>query len=423
VATAVREQQQRREESSRRVERANLSLTLLVKKLERSLFVLSSRDLFWEEVGTKLKAHAEAFADASCRVEATSEEQDRFVLTVELQQYIAGNTQRVAKLICQKADFEVIQKLTASTNIEKGAQDWDRRVQSMRGSFLEHFVANARRYLDRKYPSHGPFGARNRDRFYVKLEQGLKVAMSKYRSVDVGNTLFGKVKLDPSCIACDRPFGAAAQARNGYLARLRLATLGDARAAPLEPLPPPQAVKDAMTGRPRMPATPPDGTRTPEPFVDPAMVGGFGGGNHQKNTSKFVYRGGFKIPKELTPMPSVESLGAFPGDAGSTIAMGSINVNFNGVSECEVDPSREHSTSGGDGSDSRTRLRDRGGSRRGVEQDPGLFISSSRMRVGGGNERGLGGGREGIKMPRPKTANATLGREHTPFSTGVRRGA
>ncbi|CAM9243513.1 unnamed protein product, partial [Ectocarpus fasciculatus] len=175
VATAIREQQRRREESSRRVERANLSLTLLVKKLERSLFVLSSRDLFWEEVGTKLKAHAEAFADASCRVEVTSEEQDRFVLTVELQQYIAGNTQRVAKLICQKADFEVIQKLTASTNTEKGAQDWDRRVQNMRGSFLEHFVVNARRYLDRKYPSHGPFGARNRDRFFVKLEEGLKV--------------------------------------------------------------------------------------------------------------------------------------------------------------------------------------------------------------------------------------------------------
>lgn len=40
---------------------------------------------------------------------------------------------------------------------------------------MEHFVANARRYLDRKYPSHGAFGARNRDRFFVKLEQGLKV--------------------------------------------------------------------------------------------------------------------------------------------------------------------------------------------------------------------------------------------------------
>lgn len=33
--------------------------------------------------------------------------QDRFVLTTELQQYVAGNTQRVAKLIAQQADFEV----------------------------------------------------------------------------------------------------------------------------------------------------------------------------------------------------------------------------------------------------------------------------------------------------------------------------
>lgn len=33
--------------------------------------------------------------------------QDRFVVTAELQQYVAGNTQRVAKLICHKADFEV----------------------------------------------------------------------------------------------------------------------------------------------------------------------------------------------------------------------------------------------------------------------------------------------------------------------------
>lgn len=36
--------------------------------------VLSSRDMFWEAMGAKLKAHAEAFGDASCRAEATSED-------------------------------------------------------------------------------------------------------------------------------------------------------------------------------------------------------------------------------------------------------------------------------------------------------------------------------------------------------------
>lgn len=44
-----------------------------------------------------------------------------------------------------------------------------------------------------------------------------QVAMSKYRSVDVGSTLFGKVKLDPCCIACDRPFGPSGQVKgSGY---------------------------------------------------------------------------------------------------------------------------------------------------------------------------------------------------------------
>lgn len=45
----------------------------------------------------------------------------------------------------------------------------------MRTSFLEHFMADARRYVDKKYPTHGPFSTRNRDRFFVKVEQGLKV--------------------------------------------------------------------------------------------------------------------------------------------------------------------------------------------------------------------------------------------------------
>lgn len=39
--------------------------------------VFSSKDLVWEAMGLKLKAHVEALADASCRVETTSDEQVR----------------------------------------------------------------------------------------------------------------------------------------------------------------------------------------------------------------------------------------------------------------------------------------------------------------------------------------------------------
>ena len=45
---------------------------------------------------------------------------------------------------------------------------------------MEYFVADARRHLDKKYPTHGPFGARNRDRFFFKVEQGLKVRKQRH---------------------------------------------------------------------------------------------------------------------------------------------------------------------------------------------------------------------------------------------------
>ena len=169
--------------------------------------------------------------------------------------------------------------------------------------------------------------------------------------------------------------------------------------------------------------------------MDPTKSGGSGGGRQQKNGSKFVYRGGFKIPKELTPMPSLDSL---PGEFGGAAC--SIDFSSNGgTAERDTEASREM---GGGGVGSGSKLRDRGGSRRaggGGGGDPGFtrglegIISSSRMRVGSSNERGgtegawrrgIGSGREAVKMPRPKTAGATVGRADPPvFSAGSSGGA
>lgn len=162
--------------------------------------------------------------------------------------------------------------------------------------------------------------------------------------------------------------------------------------------------------------------RAPDPFTDPAAAGGFGGGRHQKSASKFVYRGGFKIPKELTPMPSVESFMAELG--GST----SSNVGSQGGFECGAYKSREKNNAVGGGSGTKLRDRERSSSQSGLEG----IINSSRMRVGSSSERvameegvrrGAGGGRDGIKMPRPKTASATIGRGESTFSASSAAGA
>ncbi len=126
-------------------------------------------------------------------------------------------------------------------------------------------------------------------------------------------------------------------------------------------------------------------------------------------------------------MPSFESLPGEFGGAGCSIEF-SLN---GGTAERDGDASRNIG-SGGVGSGSK--LRDRGSNRRPAGGgDPGFtrglegIISSSRMRVGGSSERGRtewagrrgsGSGREAVKMPRPKTAGAAIGRGDPVVSVG-----
>lgn len=84
--------------------------------------------------------------------------------------------QNSLSIYCGNARVQVIQKLTVTQNVERGDMEWDRRTQIIRGRFLESFLAKARKGLDKRYPAHSAFCTRNRDRFFFKVEQGLKVS-------------------------------------------------------------------------------------------------------------------------------------------------------------------------------------------------------------------------------------------------------
>lgn len=175
--------------------------------------------------------------------------------------------------------------------------------------------------------------------------------------------------------------------------------------------------------------------------MDPAVAtagSNFAGGRHQKNGTKFVFRGGFKIPRDLTPMPSVDSFGgaaAAPsstcGEIGAATSNGSVIVNgesWHNINSA-FDAEAPQDINGGG---SATTQRNRGSNREAdsnVSQRLDGIISSSRIRIGNGSKRegadcgrgggsGKGGGnggaagtsgREGEKKPRPRTAGATVG--------------
>lgn len=62
--------------------------------------------------------------------------------------------------------------------------------------------------VEKKHPTQEAGLVEARLHFYEKIEQAVKLALSKFSRVHVGRTLFGKVHLEgqAACVACDRPF-------------------------------------------------------------------------------------------------------------------------------------------------------------------------------------------------------------------------
>ena len=57
------------------------------------------------------------------------------------------------------------------------------------------------------HPTQDALAKATRHQFVARLELCIKIGMSKHASVQTNHTLFGRTKLGPTCVACDRPFG------------------------------------------------------------------------------------------------------------------------------------------------------------------------------------------------------------------------
>jgi hypothetical protein len=109
------------------------------------------------------------------------------------------------------------------------------------------------------------YGLDYRQKFNGRLKKAAEIGLSKHNPVEVGNTRFGKTKLLPVCLACDRPFGVG----------------GRKNLSPSEPcnegVPPPNQNVNA--------------TRT-QTAIDRS--------NNVANAKKHIIRGGFRMPKSAS---------------------------------------------------------------------------------------------------------------------------
>jgi hypothetical protein len=203
------------------LQRSGISNAITVRRLEHVVQNMATKGPFWENTDIKLAAHCEEVGRVCLGVEDCTVQREKerenlkrggvsLSLTAEAQRLLAGNTQRIAKLLATKADYETLHLITRSENPASEAYDWDDKVLDLRNKYLEQFMVDAAALLNKRAPHQGPIPEAARSKFMKRLESALKVAVSKHKPTTPGTTLFGKVRMQPqACVACDRPFAAA----------------------------------------------------------------------------------------------------------------------------------------------------------------------------------------------------------------------
>ncbi|KAG5189909.1 hypothetical protein JKP88DRAFT_286456 [Tribonema minus] len=316
------------------LQRSGVANALALRRVETAFQSLASKGLFWESTDIKLAAHVEEVARVSLQVEAAaaaapperasernggkrggSAPPGAPHLAPDALRVLAGNTQRVAKLIAAKADYEVIRLVSRAEDPGAEGHDWDARVETLRGAFLAQFSADARNVLRKRAPHQGPAAEAARGRFLARVDGALRVALSKYRPTTPGATLFGRVRVvAQACVACDRPFATAA---DGLPCAVSAPPGGNHAAAKPPALPTETSIAVRNNFRPSTCTGSPtkrsgggvevngdDGDVESEVPLHVAPFGfggggggGGGGGSDVQKPQAYVYRGGFKLPK------------------------------------------------------------------------------------------------------------------------------
>jgi chromosome segregation ATPase len=78
-----------------------------VADLNEELTKLATRSNMWDIIQKKLEHHVKSLGKECTALEEGASSSKPTTLSLALQRYLAGNTQRIAKLIATKADFEV----------------------------------------------------------------------------------------------------------------------------------------------------------------------------------------------------------------------------------------------------------------------------------------------------------------------------
>lgn len=127
------------------------------------------------------------------------------------QRFLAATVQQCAEKLAQRADFECLRRVIGHAEPETD-DSWDDQLDASRGVLLERFVNEVSDKCKKLHPTQDSLAKATRHQFVSRLELCVRIGMSKHQSIQTNHTLFGRTKLGPTCVACDRPFGGRGEA-------------------------------------------------------------------------------------------------------------------------------------------------------------------------------------------------------------------
>jgi hypothetical protein len=279
------------------MEHQNSAVASAVRRVEQVTQTLASKDGSWDSITAKVEAQGaeliriseaveEAHSLSGTHMSARGGTAGNLRLSQDALRALAGNTQRVAKLIAAQADYAVICSISKHRSPEKAGQNWDESVIEERERRSKEFLQTVAEGIARRAPSDFEAAAA-RAAFAKRLEAALKIALSKYTLTTPQSTLFGRIRIQPkACIACDRPFSSSASGR------VLAAPGGNPGAASQDPLPEPvDNSGKRSTFRPRTSNGRLGSSTSASPWETESI---------SVAPQPYILRGGFKLPRTRT---------------------------------------------------------------------------------------------------------------------------
>eukprot|EP00624_Nannochloropsis_granulata_P003956 evm.model.NODE_2982_length_36456_cov_21.122120.10 len=209
-----------------RLEEETAALLSSCTQLQGSIQALATRDNHWVVLDARLHEHYQNLVNhclvvivrplsSSSSPPSSGPEQllnlqgRALLLKKETQDVIATHSYRIAKTIALKADYDVIRN-SMERKDPLTDEECDASILQSRETYLTRFLDAVRTGADKAIAVEGTgIGVRESlAQFNLKLEQAIRLALSKFSRIHVGRSLFGKISPETqvTCLSCDRSF-------------------------------------------------------------------------------------------------------------------------------------------------------------------------------------------------------------------------